>query len=233
MIKRVKLLGYVLTGIVSVLMVSGVLLIWLGTTGDTVVSADSRVCYKGTSTDSVGLMFNVYSGSEFLPDILETLSSNGAKATFFVGGTWAEKNETMLKEIVAGGHEIGNHGYLHRDHDKLNKQGNRDEISLTHKLVRSICGYEMTLFAPPSGAYSTVTVDVAEELGYKTIMWSKDTIDWRDHDTHLITERATKDVVGGDLILMHPTANTAEALPEIVNKIKSNNLNLAVVSDVL
>ena len=47
-------------------------------------------------------------------------------------------------------------------------------------------------------------------------MWSKDTIDWRDKDTNLIYSRATKNLSNGDLVLMHPTKNTVDALPKII-----------------
>lgn len=38
-------------------------------------------------------MFNVYQGSEYVEAILDTLSERGAKATFFVGGSWADDNQ--------------------------------------------------------------------------------------------------------------------------------------------
>ena len=60
------------------------------------------------------------------------------------------------------------------------------------------------IFAPPSGAYSDASVDAAEDLGHKVILWSKDTIDWHDHDEALLFDRASG-AQGGDLVLMHPT----------------------------
>ena len=92
------------------------------------------------------------------------------------------------------------HGYLHLDQNKLGIEKNRQEIELCHELIKQLTGYEMTLFAPPGGAFSSATLTAAKELGYKTIMWSKDTIDWRDHDSEIIFSRATKNVAGGDLI---------------------------------
>ena len=91
----------------------------------------------------------------------------------------------------------------------------------------------MNLFAPPSGAYDKLTVSCADSLGYKTIMWTRDTIDWRDHDENLIYQRAIKNVKGGDLILMHPTEATAKALPRIIKTIKEKGLNLTTVSQTI
>ena len=91
----------------------------------------------------------------------------------------------------------------------------------------------MTLFAPPSGAYDKTTVSCASSLGYKTIMWTRDTVDWRDKDAELIYSRAIKNAKGGDLILMHPTEKTLEALPKIITWFKDNGFNLTTVSNTI
>lgn len=75
------------------------------------------------------------------------------------------------------------------------------------------------------------TVDAAESLGYKVILWSKDTIDWRDRDQSLIYRRATEDIAGGDLVLMHPTAETASALPSILSYYREQALEIVPVSE--
>ena len=72
---------------------------------------------------------------------------------------------------------------------------------------------------------------VATELGYKTIMWTRDTIDWRDKDQELIYNRAIKDAKGGDLILMHPTACTLEALEKIIINLQEQGFELTTVSE--
>ena len=189
-----------------------------------------RVYYKGNRESAyVSPMFNVYWGTEYIPSILDTLDEFGVKVTFFVGGSWADDHAETLREIVRRGHELGNHGYFHKDSDKLSYEKNREEIRLCGELVQMLTQVPMSLFAPPSGAYSEETVDAAESLGYRVILWSKDTIDWRDHDRALIFDRAT-DVQGGDLVLMHPTAETAAALPSVLRQYKDNNLEVVPVS---
>lgn len=190
--------------------------------------------YQGnTDSNEVCFMINVYWGTEFLDEMLNTLDDYNVKTTFFVGGMWAEKEPDMLQKMYEKGHEIANHGYYHKDHDKLSAQQNIDEISNCHKIVKDILNIDMTLFAPPSGAYNNTTLVSAQNLNYKTIMWTRDTIDWRDHDTQLIYNRAIKNIKGGDLILMHPTQNTMEALPDILEYCKNNNIIATTVSNVL
>ena len=201
--------------------------------GDTTVSTRPNAVYKGSSKDKVSLMINVYWGTEYVQEMLDIFSANNVKTTFFVGGSWVRDNESVFLDIVNRGHEIANHGFFHKEHDKISLAANREEIAATHELVKAICGVEMHLFAPPSGAFNQKTLDIADELGYTTIMWSKDTIDWRDKDSDVVFRRATKNVCAGDLILMHPTEHTVSALNNIINTITSKNLLISTVSDVL
>ncbi len=197
-------------------------------------SSNPNVIYNGDkSQNNVCFMINVYWGTEYIEDMLDILDLYDVKTTFFVGGSWFAKNVDMAKTIYQRGHEIGNHGYNHKDHDKISEQQNYDEINKTHLLVSANLGIEMNLFAPPSGAFNNSTIDVATKLNYKTIMWTHDTIDWRDKNTDLIIKRATKNLSNGDLILMHPTKNTLEALGPILAYATNNGFNATTVSKTL
>lgn len=197
-------------------------------------STNPNVIYNGNITSNkVCFMINVYWGTEYIEDMLDVFDLYNVKTTFFVGGSWVAKNVDMAKEIYSRGHEIGNHGYNHKDHDKISKQQNYDEIHKTHLLVSANLGIEMNLFAPPSGAFNDTTIDVATSLNYKTIMWTHDTIDWRDKDTNLIIKRATKNLSNGDLILMHPTKNTLEALSSILAYAENNGFEPTTVTNTI
>ncbi|MBR2903554.1 MAG: hypothetical protein IKC37_02795, partial [Clostridia bacterium] len=55
--------------------------------------------------------------------------------------------------------------------------------------------------------------------------------DWRDKDARLIFNRATKDVKGGDFVLMHPMPATTEALDDVLNYYKTKNLRAITVTE--
>ena len=192
------------------------------------------VIYHGNQdSNKVSLMINVYWGTEYLEGILDTLDRYDSKCTFFVGGQWVEKEPEMLKEICSRGHEIANHGYFHRDQEYLDYSQNLEEIKVNHELVKTLLGIEMSLFAPPSGSFNKSTLEASKNLGYSTIMWTKDTIDWRDKDANLIYTRATNNIKGGDLILAHPTEKTLQALPLILEYYKLNNFVATTVTECL
>lgn len=192
------------------------------------------VYYSGDEkSNKITLMINVYWGTEYLDEMLQILEDNDVKTTFFVGGTWAVAESDMLQKIYDAGHEIGNHGYYHKDQGKLSAEKNYEEIINTHNLVKSLIGVEMDLFAPPSGSYNKKTVEIAKELGYKTIMWTdgRDTIDWRDKDSEVIYNRAIKNCKSGDFVLMHPTEATKNALDRIIKTLKEKGFELCTVSE--
>ncbi len=199
----------------------------------------NNAIYEGNQNGGkVALMFNVYENAPNVESIAAILEEYGFNATFFVGGSWVAKHPNTLLKVASCGFEIGNHGYLHRDHAKLTMQQNKEEILLTERLIDSVLEdlpdyYNCKLFAPPSGSIGTVMFEACKQLEYKVIMWSRDTIDWRDHDADIIYERAIKDIKAGDLILMHPTDCTVDALPRILEYIKSANLSADTVSNVI
>lgn len=232
MFKGEKFFKNVFANVIIGVVVIGVLFFSI-TSGSVSVALSKNATYKGTSTENVSLMINVYWGNEFIEPMLDILKENAVTTTFFVGGTWVKDNEILLKKIYDNGNEIANHGYFHKDHKKLSADRNREEIEVTHKLVKSILDIDMKLFAPPSGAFNKTTLSEADKLGYETIMWTHDTIDWRDQDTSKIFSRATKKTEAGDLILMHPTKCTMETLDKIIKTLKTKGLNITPVSQVL
>lgn len=196
-----------------------------------VSGVEDRVHYRGTSADGVSLMFNVYWGTQEVEGILEVLAEYDAKATFFIGGSWADDNTACVRKIVEAGHEVGSHGYFHRDHTTLGYEGNVEEISHSVQFLQLAAGVPVTLFAPPSGAYDEDTVNAAESLGLRTVMWSRDTIDWRDKDEQTCYLRATDNLEAGELILMHPMEHTLAALPRILQYCNMHSLCPITVSE--
>ncbi len=223
------------SSLVIILMIC-IISVYLGTSSYKYVFSyqNNEVIYNGNrDTNKLSLMFNVYWGTEYLDGILDTLNRYNVKTTFFVGGQWAEKENSYLVKIAENGHEIGNHGYFHKDQEYLDYAQNYDEIAVNHNLIKSLTNIKMNLFAPPSGSFNKSTLSAAKELGYQTIMWSRDTIDWRDKDTNIIFSRATSNIKGGDLILAHPTECTLKALPMILEYYKVNNLICTTVTECL
>jgi peptidoglycan/xylan/chitin deacetylase (PgdA/CDA1 family) len=223
------------TSMIANLCIAGVLLVlslavFTTNLSDLYLSVSAPLYNGNKNEKNVSIMINIYWGTEFVAPMMEILRSKGVKATFFLGGTWVSdvKNIGLVKEM-ARDFEVGHHAYTHKDMKNMPEANQKIEIGKTHELVKALTGVDMHLFAPPSGSFGKTTLKVAESLGYTTIMWTKDTIDWRDQDERVYT-RAVNNPAGGDLILMHPTKKTLECLPRIIDFYKNSGFGLVEVS---
>jgi len=94
-------------------------------------------------------------------------------------------------------------------------------------------GQRTQLFAPPSGDMNDQTAVVAAQMGFRTILWTIDTIDWQRPAASVIVNRVVSKAQNGGLVLMHPTRPTAEALPIIIQQLKELGFELVTVSKLL
>ncbi|WP_312517703.1 polysaccharide deacetylase family protein [Anaerospora sp.] len=186
-----------------------------------------------TNNPKIAFACNVFWGEEFLPDMLNTLDKENSKITFFIGGSWAKRYPDLLKDIASRGHELGNHTYSHPHPNNLTKQQNQEQITRTEVLVHETTNIKTTLYAPPYGEYNDNVLAAAADLGYTTIMWSIDTIDWQRPPVEVLKNRVLKKIHNGAIILMHPTDPTAKALPELIKELKAKGYTITTVSDIL
>lgn len=191
--------------------------------------------YQGNKElDQMALTFNVDWGEEYIPGILNVLETYQAKATFFITGRWAGKFPELTKQIAEKGHEIGNHGYSHPHPDQISKEKNQQEIIETEKAIEKSTKIKTILFAPPYGEHSNRVLEAADDLGYKTILWTIDTIDWdKSRSAEIIRAKVADKAEKGAIVLMHPTDRTLKALPFILQDLKNKNFRPVTVSEVI
>ncbi|ALS21686.1 MULTISPECIES: polysaccharide deacetylase family protein [Paenibacillus] len=190
--------------------------------------------YKGNPNKPMAaFMINVAWGEEYLPVILETLKKENVRATFFFDGSWLRKNIPMARTIMEQGHEMSNHAYSHKDMSKLSRAQAFAEISKTEELLKRELGVDNKLFAPPSGDFNQTTVEIAHSMKLRTILWTLDTVDWKNPEPSSIVRKIETRIEPGSLILMHPTSSSSKALPGMIRVIKSKGLQLGTVSEVI
>ena len=181
----------------------------------------------------VAFMINVAWGNEFLPDILNTLRDENVKATFFLDGSWLSKNEAIASNIYKEGHELSNHAYSHKNMSRLSNNDARREIERTEELLKKMGVMQNQWFAPPSGDYDLQTVQVAHQLGLRTVLWTLDTVDWKKPDPEWIIRKIELGLEPGSMILMHPTQSSSEALKAMIQIAKKRKFAIGTVSDLL
>jgi peptidoglycan-N-acetylglucosamine deacetylase len=190
--------------------------------------------YRGNpQKPMVAFLINVAWGNEYIPEILKVLNNHQTKATFFFDGSWVKKNPDLAKMIKDAGHEIGNHAYSHPDLQKRSMVDTTKELQKTNDVIGETLGIKPKLFAPPSGSFNQVTIQVANQLEMKTILWTVDTVDWRNPATSEMVRRVVSEVENGSMVLMHPTRPIAEGMDTMITDIKAKGFQLGTVSDLI
>ncbi len=82
--------------------------------------------------------------------ILKMLARHDVRATFFVLGWVAEKFPDLVRQIQAGGHEIGSHGYWHRLIYRMSPDEFRDDLIRGREVLRQITGEPVVAYRAPS-----------------------------------------------------------------------------------
>lgn len=190
--------------------------------------------YRGNPNKKmITFLVNVAWGNEHLPSILKTMNEHNVKATFFLDGSWVKKNPKLAKMVLEEGHEIGNHAYSHPDMKNLTNARIKEEIQKTNDVINATLDVTPKWFAPPSGSYRQDVVNIAREMNMHTILWTVDTVDWRNPEPNAMVQKVVSKTDAGSMILMHPTASTAAGINKLIVQLKSEGYHIGTVSQLL
>ena len=187
-----------------------------------------------TEEKVLSISFDAAWGSANTEELLNILDRYEARTTFLLVGFWAEKYPELVAEIVARGHEIGNHSATHPHMSQLSAAQIREELRKTSDLVKSITGQPTTLFRPPYGEYNDLVVRVSREEGYECVQWNVDSLDWKNLGTQNMISQCTKAVNPGDIVLFHNDSKyILEALPTILEYYTQAGYRIIPISELL
>lgn len=182
---------------------------------------------------TICFMVNVAWGNEHLQTMLEVFAEHEIQTTFFLDGSWLKKYPEEAKKIRDAGHEIGNHAYSHPDMSQIGRARIRGEIVRTNNEIERTLGVKPRWFAPPSGDYNDQVIQIAKDMQMETVLWTVDTVDWKKPEPQRMVNRVVPKLKNGALVLMHPTASSAKALPHLIRAAKEKKLTIGTVRDVL
>lgn len=187
-----------------------------------------------TEEKVLSISFDAAWGRANTEEILNILDRYDVKTTFFLVGFWAEKHPDLVRELVARGHEIGNHSATHPHMAQLTRAQIAEELRRCSDLVASITGTPTTLFRPPYGEYNNDVVLVSREQGYECVQWNVDSLDWKNLGKENMVRQCTKSVNPGDIVLFHNDSKyILEALPEILEYYTQAGYKIIPVSQLL
>jgi peptidoglycan/xylan/chitin deacetylase (PgdA/CDA1 family) len=101
-----------------------------------------------------------------MPKILELLQEFNIKATFFVPGWVIERNQGLIKEVFAEGHEIAHHGYLHEWPDMTDPSKEEGILEKGIEIIEKIIGQKPFGYRSPAGEYTPSTLSLLKKHGF-------------------------------------------------------------------
>lgn len=204
--------------------------------GSKVVAADKKVpIYAVSRADNhIAVTFDCAWGNSNTDLLLSLLKDANATATFFVTGEFCDKYPEDVRKMYQAGHEIGNHSDLHPHIEGININDLIEDTRECSRKIKMITGEEPKIYRAPYGEYDDNTVSTIEGMGMKMIQWSVDSIDWQEPNADTIIERVVSKTESGSILLFHnDLENTAQALPDVLTKLKQKGFTFVKVSDLV
>lgn len=183
---------------------------------------------------TVALTFDAAWGADKTQGIIDILTTNNIKATFFLVGFWVDKYPDMVKKIDEVGFEIGNHSHNHLKMSTLSEDSIRNEINYVSKNVEELTGKKCKVFRAPFGDYNDNLIGTINNMGIKPIQWDVDSLDWKGISAKEITNRVCSKAKSGSIVLFHNNSDhILEALPVVIKSLKDDGYKFTTVSELV
>ena len=204
--------------------------------------------YNGEEGKRVFLTFDDGPTKEVTPHILDILKKYDIKATFFVLGTYVNKNPEIVKRAYEEGHYIANHGYSHK-YNSIYKSVDTviEEYNKTEQIIREALdntNYSSHLFRFPGGSHGgpheTIKKEARKKLkeeGIAYLDWSALTYDAIGvNSKEKILENLKTTIKGWNnvVVLMHDAPDkkiTYESLDDVINYLQKEGYSFKNIYD--
>lgn len=178
----------------------------------------------------VALTFDDGPSGRFTRRLLEGLEQRDVKATFLLCGYRLKDYPSLARKIWESGHEIGLHGYSHKDMGKMDRFEAAKEIKETLALLPGGC--KPVFLRPPGGSCGDGVTQAAKDSGLALLNWSVDPRDWATRDAVAVQAAVVDAVRSGDVILLHDMSDSSvDAALGIVDQLQKQGFQFVTVSE--
>ena len=178
--------------------------------------------------------FDAAWGNEDTQALIDILARYNVKATFFVVGNWADQYPQQAKAIVESGCELMNHSNAHGHFNAMSTAEIQADVTACNDKIEALTGVRPTLIRCPFGEYDDHVITAIREMGMEPIQWDVDSLDWKGISAAEITERVTRKVAPGSIVLFHNAGeHTPEALPGILDHLLAQGYQIVPISEIL
>jgi len=156
--------------------------------------------------------------------LLDVLAKYEVKATFFMIGRFVRQRPDIVRAVAQSGHVIGNHTFSHPLLIFKSAAHTRAELLDCRAALNDTIGEHSNLFRPPFGGRRPSTLRIARELGLQPVMWNVTGYDWNAPPAAVIESKVTRQLRGGDIILLHDGGHKAMGADRAQTVIATENL---------
>jgi delta-lactam-biosynthetic de-N-acetylase len=198
--------------------------------------SSAEIALGNTNERHIALTFDAGGPSEPTARILDILAKHHVHSTFFITGDWANLNPDLVRRIHNEGHEIGNHTMNHPDLRTLSDPRVCTELNQAEQVISSLTGVTtQPYYRPPYGGRDTRVRTLAAQIGYRTVYWTIDTLDWQTTATpDSITKIVMENIKNGAIVLMHAGSQVeSQTLDELMKKIEQMGYQMVTVSQAI
>jgi peptidoglycan-N-acetylglucosamine deacetylase len=125
-----------------------------------------------SSQERAALTFDDGPDPEFTPRVLDALADAGVRATFLMMGYNVAQYQDLAREVVAAGHEVGNHTWTHLNLIRETQQSQYEELFRAAETIEEVTGQRPRYFRPPRGQLTGEALRYAAMLDSDTLLWS-------------------------------------------------------------
>ncbi len=190
-----------------------------------------------TTKPVVALTFDDGPSRKYTPQVLDVLRQHDVKATFFVNGDPASGASQVMSQIVADGHELGNHAYTHDRLIFVSPDRVRLHLMHTDQVIRAAGHSGDIHFRPPYGAKLFSLPWVLSQQGRLTVTWDVAPEEGAGSTAAEIAANAVQSAQPGSIILLHPhwrgNDQTRQALPAIIEGLREKGFEPVPLRDLL
>jgi len=123
------------------------------------------------------------------PRLLDILARHDVRATFFLIGSFAQRQPDLVRRIFAASHLIGNHSWTHPNLALTAAPKVDEELTRTRDTLQQLTGAPILYFRPPFGARRPHVLRIARELGMEPVTWNAMTTDWSEPSADAIAAK--------------------------------------------
>ena len=177
----------------------------------------------------VALTFDDGPSGKYTRQLLDGLYDRGVQATFLLCGYRMRDYPDLTRRIYDEGHEIGYHGFTHKNMKTMSRREIARELTDSQALLPEGC--RPVFLRPPGGCCSDAVRQVAEARNLAIVNWSVDPRDWATHDTAAVERSVLKNIKDGDIVLLHDmSASSVQAALDIIDVLLEQEYEIVTVS---